>query len=63
MTLNVLPADMTIFSEAAEVSAQFHLLTNDALIVAMMRRRKLTHLVTNDDDFDDITSIQVWKPR
>jgi predicted nucleic acid-binding protein len=45
------------------MSAQFGLLTNDALVVALMRRHSLTNLVTNDDDFDTVPGLTVWKPR
>ena len=39
------------------------LLTNDAMIVALMRRHGVTHLVTNDNDFDRVPGLTVWKPR
>ena len=31
--------------------------------VALMRRHELTHLVTNDDDFDRVAGLTIWKPR
>lgn len=62
MPLTVLQADASIFAESAKASQQLHLLTNDALIVTMMRRRNLIHLATNDGDFDKVTAIRVWKP-
>jgi predicted nucleic acid-binding protein len=63
MVLVLLPADAALIVEAATLSGQFGLLTNDALIVALMRRHGLTNLVTNDDDFDAIPGLTVWKPR
>lgn len=39
------------------------LLTNDSLIVALLQRHGITHLATNDDDFDRVPGITVWKPR
>jgi predicted nucleic acid-binding protein len=63
MVLPLLPADAALIEEGANVSAQFGLLTNDALIVALMRRQGLTNLVTNDDDFDAIPGLTIWKPR
>jgi predicted nucleic acid-binding protein len=39
------------------------LLTNDALTIAVMEKLGLSHLVTNDDNFDSITGVTVWKPR
>lgn len=63
MSLSILPADVSLFSDAAGISQSMHLLTNDALIVAAMRQHQLKNLVTNDDDFDGVDGITVWKPR
>jgi predicted nucleic acid-binding protein len=63
MGLRVLPTDVSDLVEASLLSAQFGLLTNDATIVALMRRHALTDLVTNDEDFDGIPDLRVWKPR
>ena len=52
-----------LLEAAADLSAQLCLLTNDALTIATMRKLGLTHLATNDDDFDQIAGITVWKPR
>ncbi len=44
--------------------AQAHkLLLCDAIIVALMQRHGITHLATNDDDFDRVPGINVGKPR
>ena len=63
MGLSLLPADAALLAEAATQSAQLGLLTNDATIVALMRRHGLSNLATNDDDFDGIPGLTVWKPR
>jgi predicted nucleic acid-binding protein len=63
MVLSVLPAAAALLVEAATSSAQLGLLTNDALVVALMRRHGPTNLVTNDDDFDAVPGLTVWKPR
>ncbi len=55
--------DTALLRSATECSARYHLLTNDAIIIALMQRHGLTHLVTNDDDFDGIPGLTVWKPR
>jgi predicted nucleic acid-binding protein len=39
------------------------LLLGDANIVVQMRTNDVTHLATNDDDFDRVPGITVWKPR
>jgi len=31
--------------------------------VALMERHQLTHWVTNDDDFDHVSGLTIWKPR
>ncbi len=61
--MNVLPVDTSLLREAAGVAVRCRLLTNDAMIVALMERHGLTHLATNDDDFDSIPGLTVWKPR
>ncbi|MBN1341602.1 MAG: PIN domain-containing protein [Phycisphaerae bacterium] len=61
--LRLLPVDSQTVIEAAELSVQHGLLTNDAIIVALMRRHGMEHLITNDDDFDGVPGLIVWKPR
>lgn len=63
LSLRLIVPDAGTISEAAELSAKHGLLTNDAIIVALMRRHDITHLVTNDDDFDHVPDLTVWKPR
>jgi predicted nucleic acid-binding protein len=63
MKLVCLPVDVPLLVQAAECSRQMGLLTNDAIIVALMQRHALTHLVSNDDDFDRVVGLTVWKPR
>ena len=58
--LSVDPADVL---HATHISRDHGLLTNDTLIVALMQRHGITHLATNDDDFDRVPGITVWKPR
>ena len=49
-------------SQAADLSCKHGLLTNDALIVALMQDRGLTHLASNDADFDLVPSIKRYAP-
>lgn len=63
MPLQLLTADNRAILEAAELSHRHGLLTNDAIIAALMQQHSLTHLVTNDDDFDGIPDLSIWKPR
>ena len=61
--LNVLPLDTDLLRDATRLASQFGLLTNDATIIALMRRHHLTDLATNDDDFEAVPGITLWKPR
>ena len=61
--LEVLPVPLEAWREVTSVSLEYGLLTNDACTIALMRRHQITHLVTNDDDFDAVIGITVWKPR
>ena len=63
LRLRVLAVPGDILPEAMVIAQQSRLLTNDAIMVAMMRRNQITRLATNDDDFDGLGEIQVWKPR
>jgi predicted nucleic acid-binding protein len=63
LPLQLLPLGAHSLVDAMDVSRQHGLLTNDALIVALMERHGLVHLATNDDDFDRVPGITVWKPR
>jgi predicted nucleic acid-binding protein len=63
LPLNLLPTDSALLVEVARLSQAHGLLTNDAMIVALMQRHGITHLASNDDDFDRVPGITVWKPR
>lgn len=63
LPLILLPVDLAALIEAQAAVTSFGLLAGDALIVAMMQRHGITHLATNDDDFDRVTGLRVWKPR
>jgi predicted nucleic acid-binding protein len=58
--LTVVPESLV---QAAAIAQELSLLTNDAISIALMRGRGLTHLITNDDDFDGVPGLTVWKPR
>jgi len=63
LPLRLLEPGRSATREAAGLSRRYGLLTNDALIVALMRQHEITHLVTNDDDFDNVAELSIWKPR
>jgi predicted nucleic acid-binding protein len=53
---------LELLARGADVSSQKRLLTNDALTLAVMEKLGVTILATNDDDFDAVESITVYKP-
>jgi predicted nucleic acid-binding protein len=61
--VRVLPTDLDLLRSVPQIAQTHGLLTNDAIIVALMQRHGITHLATNDDDFDRVPGITVWKPR
>lgn len=61
-SLDVEQITLDLLARAAEVSTQLRLLTNDALTVALMQKLGITNLATNDDDFDSVASLKVFKP-
>ena len=46
----------------ANLSPRHRLLTNDALTLAVMEKRSVIYLATNDDDFDSIPGLIISKP-
>jgi predicted nucleic acid-binding protein len=60
--LTILSVTGTQASRAADFSRQHGLLTNDALIVAVMQDHGLTHLASNDADFDRVPGITRYAP-
>jgi predicted nucleic acid-binding protein len=61
--LKILAAEVSDLKEATRQATQFGIMTNDALIVTLMQRHRVTSLATNDDDFDAVSGIKVFKPR
>jgi predicted nucleic acid-binding protein len=59
----LLPVDWAALSDAQRTAQAYGLLASDALIVAMMQRHGIRDLATNDDDFDGIPDLTIWKPR
>lgn len=60
--LTILPIDGLLMSRAADLSIQFGLLTNDALIVAVMLGHGLDALASMDSDFDRVPAIVRYAP-
>jgi predicted nucleic acid-binding protein len=60
--IQVLPVSAALVVQAAGVSQQTGLLTNDALIVAVMQAHGLTRLASGDADFDRVPGLTRYAP-
>lgn len=63
LPMRILSADLEALVGAQRVVKAYGLLANDALILALIEHHGIIHLATNDDDFDRVPGITVWKPR
>ncbi len=63
LSMHVESVTLDLLERATDISTQYRLLTNDAVTIAIMERLRLSCLVTNDDNFDTIPDLSVWKPR
>lgn len=61
--LIILDVTIDIFRAARRLMKVYHLMSNDALHLAVMQKSNFQNLVSNDPDFDGIDGIHVWKPR
>jgi predicted nucleic acid-binding protein len=61
-SLQVLTITPVMLATAAALSQQIGLLTNDALIVAVMQGNGLTKLASNDADFDRVPGLTRYAP-
>jgi predicted nucleic acid-binding protein len=60
--VSILPITGAQASRAADLNRQFGLLTNDALVVAVMQDHGLTALASLDADFDRVPGITRYAP-
>ena len=60
--VQVLPVTGSQVSLAADLSRNFGLLTNDALVISVMRHQGLTHLASHDADFDRVPRLTRYAP-
>ncbi len=60
--VQVLPITGDLVIAAAELSQKYGLLSNDALIVAVMQHHGLTNIASNDPDFDRVPGINRYAP-
>jgi predicted nucleic acid-binding protein len=62
LPLTRLPVTGPLVSLAADVTRQYGLLTNDALIVSLMQQNRLTALASLDADFDRVPGLTRYAP-
>jgi predicted nucleic acid-binding protein len=62
ITVSVLPVSGSQVSLAADLSRPYGLLTNDALVVVLMRANNLTALASQDADFDRVPGLIRYAP-
>jgi predicted nucleic acid-binding protein len=60
--IEILTIEPSLLLIAADVSRQSGLLSNDALLVAVMRANGLTHLASHDADFDRVPGLARYGP-
>jgi predicted nucleic acid-binding protein len=60
--IQVVAVPAVLVSRAATLSRQRSLLTNDALILALMQQHHFTHLASHDADFDRVPGITRYAP-
>ena len=60
--IQVLTIPVPLIAEGARLSRQTGLLSNDALIVAVMQANGLTSLASNDADFDRVPGLTRYEP-
>jgi predicted nucleic acid-binding protein len=61
--IRVLTVTPILVSTAASLSRQHSLLTNDAIILALMQAQQLTDLASHDAHFDNVSSITRYAPQ
>jgi len=55
--IQILPVDGALVLKAADLSQQTGLLSNDALLVALMQQQGLTKLASEDHDYDGVPGL------
>ena len=61
--LSILPVAVESFKLACKFMQEYRLLSNDAHHLAVMKQFEILDLVTNDKDFDSVSTLRIWKPE
>ena len=62
LNIEVIPTTMALIDQSQAIKTEYGFLSNDALILQIMRDRGLLHLASNDSDFERATNITLYKP-
>ena len=62
MNITILGINQRIMDTSAHIRTTEGLLTNDSLAAAVMKESGISNFATNDDDFDHIGWLNVYKP-
>lgn len=62
MNIRILEITSRIMISSAHIRRTEGLLTNDSIAAAVMKEDKISNFATNDDDFDHIQWLNIYKP-
>ena len=60
--VNILAPTIDDLLASQEFKIVFGFLTNDAINLSVMKRYRLTHIATNDPDFERVEYLKLWRP-
>ena len=63
LDLQVVPTTLELLETATRLATTHHVLTNDAITLAVMVQEGLTDIITNDEGFSRVSGLRVWLPR
>jgi len=61
-SIKVLSSPIEAIWQSRNLRREYSLLTNDSLNLYIMRTNHLSHIATNDTDFERVKGVKVWKP-
>lgn len=62
LKIKIVPIDMGIIKRSQQLKARYGLLSNDALMLQVMKDSNISRLASNDSDFERVDFITIYKP-
>lgn len=62
LNVEIVPLDIGIIERSQTIKTEYGFLSNDALILQIMKEFNIGHLASNDSDFDRVDFVTVYKP-